>query len=63
MENLKKTMKRFKVCMVPAFGLFIGYDDSGSIQVLLGCVGIEFNFIGLCRKQKPRFNLKKENQL
>jgi len=58
-----KVFKRFNASIVPAFGLLVGHDDSGSIQILIGCVGIEFNYIGLCRKQKPRFNLKKENQL
>ena len=58
-----KVFKRFNASIVPAFGLLIGHDDAGSIQILIGCVGIEFNYIGLCRKQKPRFNLKKENQL
>lgn len=51
-----KVFKRFNVSIVPAFGLLIGHDDSSSIQLLLGCVGIEFNYNGLCRKQKLKSN-------
>jgi len=56
-----KIFKRFTLNVVPAFGLFIGYDDMGSIQILIGCVGIEFNYVGLCRKS-TNSNLKKENK-
>ncbi len=56
-----KIFKRFTAGIVPAFGLFIGHDDRGSIQVLVGCVGIEFNYVGLCRKS-TNSNLKKENR-
>ncbi len=57
-----KVFNRFTVTIVPAFGLLVGHHDSGSIQLLIGCVAIEFNYNGLFRKQKPRFNLKKENK-
>lgn len=57
-----KIFNRFIITIVPAFGLLIGHHDSGTIQLLIGCLAIEFNYNGLCRKQKPRFNLKKENK-
>ena len=56
-----KIFRRFNASIVPAFGLFIGYDDSGSIQILLGCLGIEIDCTGLCRKS-TNSNLKKENK-
>lgn len=56
-----KIFRRFNASIVPAFGLLIGHDDSGSVQVLIGCVGIEFNYIGICRKSTNN-NLKKENK-
>lgn len=61
--HMSKTsiFKRFTANIVPAFGLFIGHDDIGSIQILIGCVGIEFNYVGLCRKS-TNSNLKKENR-
>jgi hypothetical protein len=58
-----RVFKRFNASIVPAFGLLIGHDDSGSIQILIGCVGIEFNYIGLCRKKPKGNHFKKENQL
>jgi hypothetical protein len=57
-----KIFNRFTVTKVSAFGLLIGHHDLGMIQLLIGCVAIEFNYNDLCRKQKPRFNLKKENK-
>lgn len=56
-----KIFRRFNASIVPAFGLLVGHDDSGSVQVLIGCVGIEFNYIGICRKSTNN-NLKKENK-
>jgi len=58
-----KVFKRFNIRIVPAFGLIIGHDDSGSIHILIACVDIEFDYIGLCSKKKPRFNLNKESKL
>jgi hypothetical protein len=61
--HMSKTsiFNRFTTSIVPAFGLLIGHHDSGSVQVLFGCIGIEFNYIGLCRKS-TNSNLKKENK-
>ena len=58
-----KLWKRFTINIVPAFGFFIGHADSGNIQILFGCFGIEFNYVGLFSKEKPRFNLKKQSKL
>lgn len=60
MSNIK-VFNRFNTSIVPAFGFLIGHHDSGSIQILIACIGIDFNYVGLCRKSTSR-NLKKENR-
>jgi hypothetical protein len=56
-----KIFNRFTASIVPAFGFLIGHHDSGSVQLLIGCVGLEFNYVGLYRKS-TNSNLKKENR-
>jgi hypothetical protein len=56
-----KLWKRFKVYLVPGFGFLIA-NDNPTVLILIGFVAIEFDYTGLCRKKKPRFNLKKENK-
>jgi hypothetical protein len=56
-----KIFNRFNASIVPAFGFLIGHHDSGSIQILIACIGIDFNYIGLFRKS-TNSNLKKENR-
>jgi hypothetical protein len=60
--NKIKIFKRFNVGIVPAFGFFIGVDKSGSIQILIGFVGIEYNYVGLCRKKIINHNFKPKNR-
>lgn len=45
---------RFTVSIVPAFGLLVGHDNSGSIQILIACVGIDFNYKDLFTEDKPK---------
>jgi hypothetical protein len=59
--NKIKIFKRFKVYLAPGFGLLIA-NDNPTVLILIGFVAIEFDYTGLCRKKKPRFNLKKENR-
>ena len=63
--HMSKTtiLSRFHIALVPAFGLFIAHDDTGCIQMLIACVGIEFNYKGLFTKEKPKGNyFKPENR-
>jgi hypothetical protein len=64
-HHMSKTTisSRFHISIVKAFGIFIAHDDAGLIQLLIGCVGIEFNYKGLLSKQKAKGNhFKPENK-
>ena len=49
-----KIFDRFTLSIVPAFGLLVGHDNSGSIQILIACVGIDFNYKNLFTEEKPK---------
>ena len=61
--HMSKTtiLSRFHISIVPAIGIFIGYDNSKSIQMLIGFIGIDFNCKGLCGKNKPEGNYFKSD--
>ena len=63
--HMSKTtiLSRFHVSIVTAFGFFVAYENTSNIQILIGCIGIEFNYKGLFTKEKPKGNyFKPENK-
>jgi len=64
--HMSKTtiFSRFHISIVQAFGIFIAHDDTpGQIQMLIGCIAIQFKYKGLFGKQKPNGNyFKPENK-
>jgi len=57
-----KLFSRWSATIFKGFGFMVAIDEDTALVIVIGCIGLTFRYENLFTKEKPRFNLKKENR-